>query len=551
MVVFDAVDDDCDDLTYYVIDNGGAIGPAWFNDDTLFYMPVEGDFDVYQMVVGVTDGELSDENCSVMWNIICCTTTDVVIEAETGSSGKGVIQGQFADVEIGLPMTLFPFGMGGFNFLLAYDAAALSFQSAEEGAIYDSCAWEYFTYRYGPDGNCGNACPSGLVRIAGIAETNNGASHPICVDPEYLPIYWDDTLSLATLTFLVSNDRSLECQFIPIRFYWTSCGDNTLSDADGVYLFLQSNTFDYGATEYSFEVADSFPSYIGAPNICLIGDKTIPIRHIDFYNGGIQIICADSIDARGDINLNGVAYEIADAVLLTNYHVNGLGVFANPEASTAASDVNADGVPLTVADLVYLIRVVVGDADPYSKSTPVIASYTVSNGELSLDTRVGAVLVVYEGNSAPVLLAENVEMQYAYDGVVTRALVYSLEPNHHVSGDILRSDGNLISIDAATYFGQPVVFSNTDVPASFALGQNYPNPFNNRTVISYTVPVACHVTLEVFNVAGQKLATLVDEFVGPGEYRADWDASDFASGLYLYRITTGNYTETRKALYIR
>jgi hypothetical protein len=233
------------------------------------------------------------------------------------------------------------------------------------------------------------------------------------------------------------------------------------------------------------------------------------------------------------------------------HHVNGLSVFANPEASTAASDVNADGVPLTVADLVYLIRVVVGDADPYTKSTSVNATYSVSNGILSIGTRIGAVLVVYEGNSAPVLLAENMEMQYAYDGVVTRALIYSLEPNHHVSGDILRSDGNLISIDAATYFGQPVVFTGSAIPTSFALGQNYPNPFNSHTVFSYSVPVASHVTLEIYNVAGQKLETLVDRYIEPGEYRATWDASKFASGLYLYRLTAGNFSQTRKALYIK
>ena len=63
------------------------------------------------------------------------------------------------------------------------------------------------------------------------------------------------------------------------------------------------------------------------------------------YNiGGIDIVCADSIDDRGDINLNGVANEVADAVLLGNYFVYGLSVFTiNIEGQIAASDVNADG----------------------------------------------------------------------------------------------------------------------------------------------------------------------------------------------------------------
>ncbi len=91
-------------------------------------------------------------------------------------------------------------------------------------------------------------------------------------------------------------------------------------------------------------------------------------RDIDFFNGGIDIVCADSIDARGDINLNGFGYEIADAVLFSHYFIYGLPVFTiNQAGQIAASDANADGLALTVADLVYLIRVVVGDALPYDK----------------------------------------------------------------------------------------------------------------------------------------------------------------------------------------
>jgi hypothetical protein len=282
-VVFEATDDDCDDLSYYLVDKGGVHGAAWFSADTLFYIPDDWDFSgMYTMTVGVSDGELRDENCEVSWNIICCTTTDVVIEAETGPSGKGVIQGQFADVEVGMPMTNFEWGMGGFNFLLAYDAAALSYHSATPGELYDSCAWEYFTYRYGADGNCGDACPSGLVRIVGIAQANNGSSQPMCPYPENLPVYWAGTLSLATLTFLVSNDRALECQFVPIRFYWASCGDNTLSSADGNLLFLHNLLYDYGETDPVWSIPDSLPSFDGAPSVCLIGDKTEPIRHLDF-----------------------------------------------------------------------------------------------------------------------------------------------------------------------------------------------------------------------------------------------------------------------------
>ena len=102
----------------------------------------------------------------------------------------------------------------------------------------------------------------------------------------------------------------------------------------------------------------------------------------------MDIICADSIDAVGDVNLNGLAYEIADAVMFTNYFIQGLSAFPHPDGSMAASDVNGDGISLTVADLVQLIRVVVGDASPLPKVSveAIHADMTNANGVLSIES---------------------------------------------------------------------------------------------------------------------------------------------------------------------
>jgi len=149
----------------------------------------------------------------------------------------------------------------------------------------------------------------------------------------------------------------------------------------------------------------TFPGFAGVPaGFCArIRDilTSRPDRNIDFFNGGIDIVCADSIDARGDINLNNVGYEIADAVMFTNYFVKGVSAFGSHVAgSTAASDVNADGLALSVADLVYLIRVIVGDALPYPKTAPVQATYVNDNGTLSVDIPMGAAYVVIKGEVA-------------------------------------------------------------------------------------------------------------------------------------------------------
>lgn len=90
-----------------------------------------------------------------------------------------------------------------------------------------------------------------------------------------------------------------------------------------------------------------------------------------------------------------------------------------------------------------------------------------------------------------------------------------------------------------------------EVPNNFTLEQNYPNPFNPSTNISYTLPANAEVTLEVFNVAGQRVATLVDAFQSTGTYNVTFDASNLASGLYTYRLTTGNSVQVKKMMLIK
>ena len=96
-------------------------------------------------------------------------------------------------------------------------------------------------------------------------------------------------------------------------------------------------------------------------------------------------------------------------------------------------------------------------------------------------------------------------------------------------------------------------------PGEFALGQNYPNPFNPTTVISYQLPVISRVSLRIYNVLGQEVATLTDDNKQAGSYVVEWDGSKFPSGVYFYRLiatainsgTRNQFTSTKKLLLIR
>lgn len=89
------------------------------------------------------------------------------------------------------------------------------------------------------------------------------------------------------------------------------------------------------------------------------------------------------------------------------------------------------------------------------------------------------------------------------------------------------------------------------LPTQFALNQNYPNPFNPSTVVSFDLPVASRVNITVFNVLGQKVATIVDEQMEAGSYEKNWDATNYSSGLYFYRIQADNFTETKKMMLLK
>lgn len=84
------------------------------------------------------------------------------------------------------------------------------------------------------------------------------------------------------------------------------------------------------------------------------------------------------------------------------------------------------------------------------------------------------------------------------------------------------------------------------LPSEFALDQNYPNPFNATTNISYSIDETADVDLSIYNLAGQKVATLVDGVMDAGAYSVNWNAGNFSSGVYFYKLTAGEKVMTRK-----
>jgi len=89
------------------------------------------------------------------------------------------------------------------------------------------------------------------------------------------------------------------------------------------------------------------------------------------------------------------------------------------------------------------------------------------------------------------------------------------------------------------------------MPKHFALAQNYPNPFNVSTIIQYNLPVHSNITIDIYDILGRKVKTLVDKQQQAGYHTIDFDASELSSGVYFYRLQAGDYIETKKMILLK
>jgi hypothetical protein len=86
---------------------------------------------------------------------------------------------------------------------------------------------------------------------------------------------------------------------------------------------------------------------------------------------------------------------------------------------------------------------------------------------------------------------------------------------------------------------------------SFRLYQNYPNPFSSATTISYSISRTCNVEIQIYNISGQLVETLVNDYKVAGDYEVVWNSKEINSGIYFYRLNIGNYRATKKLILMK
>ncbi len=387
-----------------------------------------------------------------------------------------VFQGHY--VNLGIILDSMPdTSLDGFSFLIAYDAQALTFMQAELPEATE--CWEYFNYELGPFDECGEDCPSGLVRLTGLRDVNYGPYHP--EGCEGADGFFDSSgVTLANIKFYVTDDRNYECVYTPVYFYWLGCEDNTIVCGSDEMAYISNRVFNLSLDSsiieyYEIEPPDGYidldDHIFGAFDIC--EDNTIPDqpafnRTIDYFNGCLHIACAADIDQYtiGDINLNKIANEIGDAILFSNYFIYGPVVFmVDSLKQTLATDVNRDGVFPTLEDLEYMIRVIIGDAIPYSKIQHDVDTVGVTMQDYALtvdsDSGIAAIWVIFDDSTDVTLLADGMEILSDHVDGQTKLLIYDIGTEYIPQGnqDVLQISNvaEIIHFEAVGYYGNRLV----------------------------------------------------------------------------------------------
>ncbi len=313
------------------------------------------------------------------------------------------------------------------------------------------------------------------------------------------------------------------------------------------------------------------------------------------YNGDGMV----GVDAgTGDVSGNGTVSAL-DASLMLQYTV-GLVQFTAAQKQVGDVNLSSTGLDVNAMDAAVTLSSVVGQVTlPFRGPLPIhtLSGQPVPAKAVSLSPVSGmsgqmiSIPVYVDANIAGIRSAQ---MRLVYDNTqlkIQRVLTTDLTSNFMVasniqdgavtiamaSGNELAHGGQLLNIEAEVVgSGNNIVVSlesislndnsvssvtsvgtkNDNVPATYELSQNYPNPFNPSTTIEYKLPERAFVEMKIYDITGREVATLVSGMQEAGTHNVVWNATNgygvkVASGVYIYRITAGNFTQLKKMVLLK
>ncbi len=277
----------------------------------------------------------------------------------------------------------------------------------------------------------------------------------------------------------------------------------------------------------------------------------------------------------GDFDMSG-SVDIADLVAFVAFSFQG----GPPPCIMNTIDVNGSGGIPDIGDLVYIVNYMFGGVPVLEcgnigiSFTPKLTSNTSSlsssviNGNtiisLSSEDNILGLELFVTGDNFSSINSEfsNLDLLYRQDENIVKIGLLDLDGAEYIpqgKNNIIELNGEFeivsaIVVDDKLNSYTPLINSAAKgglIPDAFSLNQNYPNPFNPTTTISFSLPEASDVKLEVYNINGQVVTTLANSYFEAGNHAISWDGRETASGVYLYKLQAGIFNETKKMLLLK
>ena len=218
-------------------------------------------------------------------------------------------------------------------------------------------------------------------------------------------------------------------------------------------------------------------------------------------------------------------------------------ILNNPSDEMHQADMNQDGIT-NILDVVALVQAILGTRTNDATMIEVIRD--INNVMISSDGYVGAVqMILSHGDDFSIDLTND-------------ALVAEYRTNNNSTTLIVVNPGNELFYASGEFEIIETIAANGNnfidtvmIPSLITLGDAYPNPFNPSTTFDLQVAVAGHVSLNVYNLKGNIVGSLINNTVDPGNYNITWDASNLSSGVYLLRAQTANSIATQKVTLVK
>lgn len=370
----------------------------------------------------------------------------------------------------------------------------------------------------------------GFSMLVGPKETKAFSTSPADPNAPVVLLLANKTSGKVPLTVGFSGSNSFDPNGSPLTYLWDFGDGATAQVNDTVHVFTEVGTYTVSLTVTNNLNLSATDSIL----ITVLGNGT-PYLGTPFTVPGL--VQAEFYDLGGE----GIAYHDNDAI---NWGV--------PFRSSEGVDIEASNDPGGGYNIGWIED---GEWVEYTIDVPADGMYTVVPLIASVPGG-GSLHIEFNG----IDLTGNISVpvtggwQFWEELVIPEVFLNAGQQIMHVGFHFGQFNLNWIDIRSPA----SGIIEAQKIPTHFALKQNYPNPFNPGTRIEFQLPQSGWVTLKVYNLIGQEVTTLVDQALQPGNYAYAWDAADFSSGVYYYRITVDSdnheyrgYVQTRKMILLK